>query len=228
MISRSIIHFAGETIAKSTLTNVKIHVLQENRYLVGNSSMFKFPNSTAIACYGSCPYVKNLNISGFAIAVEIRNNGNIFLSDIHIKNCFYGVLATNIKVNGPMAVKNNHSEGYRYMELLRLEKIIITNTRVGVLLEDHSSLPIELEEIAIENCYYGMVISKTLFTRVMTSKLTLENGVHALILKTTPGHFQHVDICDGSNSIYNGSYPVEITYNGYNSNRCAMVSWYIL
>ena len=219
--SRSLIDFSGKR--KSSLINVRIHVLPEHRFLAENSSLSWFGNSTAIVCDSECPYVTNLNISGFALAVEIRNNGNILLSNMKITNCFYGVLALRNKVNSFM---ENDQLG-RYKGIVRLEKIVVNNTAAGILLADNSSLRIEMEEIAIINCHFAVSILRSLFTRVKLSKLILEYGWNAITLRTTPTRFKQVDLCDDSSSVYNGSFPVKITHYSnyrYNRNPCSMVS----
>ncbi|XP_028399971.1 uncharacterized protein LOC114523292 [Dendronephthya gigantea] len=217
--SRSILHFAGK--GKSSLINVRIHSEHEHRYLAKNSSLSTFSRSTAIVCDSECPYVTRLNISGFHLAVEIRNYGNTLLRNTRIISCFYGVVATNNPVNS--SVRNNLIGRYKGTETLRLEKISVANTTVGLYLDDNSSLPIEVEDTATKNCHIGVVISKTVFTRVKLSNLMLEYGTDAITLRTKPGRFEQIDICDSSNSAYNGLFPVEISTYRYNSNPCSMM-----
>ena len=61
------------------------------------------------------------------------------------------------------------------------------------------------------------------------SELTFDTGVNAITLRTTPGHFEHADLCGSSyNLTYDGSYPVEIihdSYNYYGRSPCSMVGF---
>ncbi|XP_028418433.1 protein bark beetle-like [Dendronephthya gigantea] len=218
-LSRSIFHFAGKE--RSCLINVRIHVLKEDRFLEENSSLRKFTSFKAIVCDGECPYLKNADISGFALAIEIRTYGiDILLGDIKITDCLYGVVATNNKINS--SVKNDLKYN-KDMEILRFRNFTVINSTAGVLLIDYSSFNIELEEFTITGCHTGVEILQTIFTRFKLSKLRLQNGVNAIRLRRHPGRFELVDLCDSSNSVYNESFPVEITYYSGHSNPCSMV-----
>jgi hypothetical protein len=108
-----------------------------------------------------------------------------------------------------------------------LEKITINNSHVGVVLENHYSFPIDLREIAITNCYSGVFVSKTMFTKVKMSELMFDTGVNAIIIRTTPGYFERVDLCDDNYYLYNASFPVEIIHSGFSFPQrsfCSMVS----
>ena len=211
--SDSLLHFTGET-GKSSLENVKLSVLQYQR--ARNSSEPKLSRRWGILCDGSgCPYVKNLHINGFFVAIGIRNySAGIFLHNINIRNCSYGVVAQT-------SVEGNRSVS-RLSNMIRLKNISITNCHVGVMFTEHSTLPIELMEMTITNCYYGVFVSKNMFTKVKMSDLTLDSGINGIILQTKPGDFGTVNLCDNSYQ-YNKSYPVEITSALYNT-FCSMVS----
>ena len=201
------------------MKNVRIHVVQQNQE--ENSSISKFSISKAIVCDGGCPYVTNLNITGFAAALEIHNYGDILLRNIKIMNCFYGVVANSTGIKAL-------SKSYNGTDIFRLEKITVNNSHVGVMLENHYSLPIDLREIAITNCYSGVFVSKTMFTKVKMSELMFDTGVNAIIIRTTPGYFEQVDLCDDSYYLYNASFPVEIIHSVSSSNQrssCSMVSF---
>ncbi|CAB4040049.1 Hypothetical predicted protein, partial [Paramuricea clavata] len=202
-ISRSLLHFVGK--GKSSLKNVRIHAVQQ--YQAENLSLSKFSTSKAIVCDGRCPHVTNLNITGFAAAIEIHKYGDILLRNIKIMNCFYGVVA---KSTGIKAL----SKSYNGTDIFRLEKITVNNSHVGVMLESHYSLPIDLRKIAITNCYSGMFVSKSMFTKVKMSELLFDTGVNAMIIRTTPGYFEQVDLCDDSYYLYNASFPVEVIRSG--------------
>jgi hypothetical protein len=204
------------------LKNVRIHAVQQ--YQAKNSS--KFSISKAIVCDGGCPYVTNLNVTGFAAALEIHNYGDIFLRNMKIMNCFYGVVALNNEVNSTNI--KALSKSYNDTDIFRLEKITINNSHVGVVLENHYSFPIDLREIAITNCYSGVFVSKTMFTKVKMSELMFDTGVNAIIIRTTPGYFEHVDLCDDSYNLYNASFPVEIShFSSTQRSPCSMVSYLI-
>jgi hypothetical protein len=202
------------------LKNVRIHAVQQ--YQAKNSSS-KFSISKAIVCDGGCPYVTNLNVTGFAAALEIHNYGDILLRNIKIMNCFYGVVALNNEVNSTNI--KALSKSYNDTDIFRLEKITINNSHVGVVLENHYSFPIDLREIAITNCYSGVFVSKTMFTKVKMSELMFDTGVNAIIIRTTPGYFERVDLCDDSYNLYNASFPVEIShFSSTQRSPCSMVS----
>ena len=220
-ISRSVLHFVGK--GNSSLKNVRILAVQQ--YQAENSSLFKFSFSKAIVCDGECPRVRNLNITGFAVALEIRNYGEILLRNIKIMNCFYGVMALNNELNG--TIIKALSKRYQDTDIFRLENITVNNSHVGVFLQNHYSFPIELKEIVITNSDFGVFVSKTMFTKVKMSDLMLDTGVNAIMIRTTPGYFEHVDLCDDSyNPTYNASFPVEITHFRRHTWRspCSMVS----
>ena len=202
------------------MKNVRIHAVQQ--YQAKNSSS-KFSISKAIVCDGGCPYVTNLNVTGFAAALEIHNYGDILLRNIKIMNCFYGVVALNNEVNSTNI--KALSKSYNDTDIFRLEKITINNSHVGVVLENHYSFPIDLREIAITNCYSGVFVSKTMFTKVKMSELMFDTGVNAIIIRTTPGYFERVDLCDDSYNLYNASFPVEIShFSSTQRSPCSMVS----
>ena len=161
------------------------------------------------------------------MALEIRNYGEILLRNIKIMNCFYGVVALNNEVNS--TIIKALSKSYQDIVIFRLENIIVNNSHVGVLLENHYSFPIELKEIVFTNSNFGVFVSKTMFTKVKMSELTLDTGVNAITIRTTPhGYFEHVDICDDSyDPTYNASFPVEITHfrRYYWRSPCSMVSY---
>ena len=203
------------------MKNVRIHAVQQ--YQAENSSKVSF--SSAIVCDGECPYVRTVNITGFAAAFEIRNYREILLRNIKIMNCFYGVVALNTEVNS--TIIKALSKSYQDTDIFRLENITVNNSHVGVLLENHYSFPIELKEIVITNSNFGVHVSKTMFTKVKMSELMLDTGFNAIVIRTTPGYFEHVDLCDDSHEpTYNASFPVEITYfRGYYwRSPCSMVS----
>ena len=221
-VSRSLLHFVGT--GKSSLKNVKIHAVQQHNSETVSSLTFAF--SRAIVCNGRCPDVKNLNITGFATAFEIRNYGDVLVENIKVMNCIYGVVAFNNEENST-SIK---ARSQRFQDIFRLENITINNSHVAVLLENHYSFPIELNEIVITNTIFGVHISKSMFTKVKMSDLIFDTGFNAITTKTTttPGYFEHVDLCDNSyNFTYNTSYPVEITYSNSIRYRspCSMVSF---
>ncbi len=220
-ISRSVLHFVGK--GNSSLKNVRILAVQQ--YQAENSSLFKFSFSKAIVCDGECPHVRNLTITGFAVALEIRNYGEILLRNIKIMNCFYGVMALNNELNG--TIIKALSKRYQDTDIFRLENITVNNSHVGVSLQNHYSFPIELKEIVITNSDFGVFVSKTMFTKVKMSDLMLDTGVNAIMIRTTPGYFEHVDLCDDSyDPTYNASFPVEITHFRRRTwkSPCSMVS----
>ena len=219
-ISRSLLRFVGK--GNSSLKNVKIHTVQQHQ---AENSSLKFSFSRAIVCDAECPYVRNLNIAGFVVALEIRNYGEILLRSIKIMNCFYGVVALNNEVNS--TIIKALSKSYQDTDIFRLENITVNNSHVGVLLENHYSFPIELKEMIITNSNFGVFVSKTMFTKVKMSELMLDTGVNAIMIRTTPGYFEHVDLCDDSyDPTYNAPFPVEITHvrRDYSRRSCSMVS----
>ncbi len=205
------------------MKNVRIHAVQQHQ--AENSSLLKFSVSKAIVCDGVCPHVRNLNITGFVVALEIRNYGELFLRNTKIMNCFYGVVALNNEVNSNII--KALSKSYQDTDIFRLENITVNNSHVGVLFENHYSFPIELKEIVIVNSNFGVFVSKTMFTKVKMSELILDTGFNAIMIRTTPGYFEHVDLCDDSyDQTYSASFPVEITHfrrHGWRS-PCSMVS----
>ena len=222
-IAGSLIQFFGD--GKSSLTNVRVRTVQQ--YQAGNSTPSEFPSSSAILCDGGCPYVTNLNITDFGVALTIRNNTDILLRNIKILNCTYGIVALNNRANSNS--NKTLSKSHEARDMFRFEKITVNNSYLGVLVQNHSTFPIELKKITITNCNSGVSISKTMFTKVRMSELTFDTGVNAITIRTTPGHFEHADLCGSSyNLTYNGSYPVEIThesYSYYGRSPCSMVGF---
>ena len=221
-VSRSLLHFVGA--GKSSLKNIKIHAVHQ--YQAENVSSSTFAFSRAIVCDVRCPDVKNLNITGFAAAFEIRNYGDVLLGNINVMNCLYGVVAFNNEEKST-SIK---ARPKRFQDIFRLESITVNNTQVAVLLENHYSFPIELKEIVMTNTILGIHISKSMFTKVTMSDLIFDTGSNAITTQTTttPGYFERVDLCDNSyNLTYNESFPVEITYSNIISYRspCSMVSF---
>ncbi|CAB4009018.1 Hypothetical predicted protein [Paramuricea clavata] len=136
-------------------------------------------------------------------------------------NCFYGVVANSTGIKAL-----NLSKSYNGTGIFRLEKITVNNSHVGVMLKNHYSLSIDLREIAITNCYSGVFVSKTMFTKVKMSELMFDTGVNAIIIRTIPGYFEQVDLCDDSYYFYNASFPVEIIHSDFSSpqrSSCSMV-----
>ena len=224
-ITGSLIQFFGD--GKSSLTNVRVRSIRQ--YGAGNSTPSEFPSSSAILCDGGCPYVTNLNITDFGVALTILNHTDILLRNIKILNCTYGIVALNNRANSNS--NKTLSKSHEASDMFRLEKITVNNSYLGVLVQNHSTFPIELKKINITNCNFGVSISKTMFTKVRMSELTFDTGVNAITIRTTPGHyFEHADLCgSGYNSTYNGSYPVEITHESYSyygrSPSCSMVGF---
>ena len=223
-VTGSLIQFFGD--GKSSLTNVRVRAVQQ--YQTGNLTLSEFPSSSAILCDGGCPYVTNLNITDFGVALTIRNHTDILLRNIKILNCIYGVVALNNRANSNS--NKTLSRGHEARDMFRLEKITVNNSYWGVLVQNHSTFfPIELKTITITNCNFGVSISKTMFTKVKMSELTFDTGVNAITIRTTPGHFEHADLCGSSyNLTYNGSYPVEIihdSYSYYGRSPCSMVGF---
>lgn len=255
-ITGSLLQFFGE--GKSSLTNVRIRAVQQ--YQAVNSTPSEFLSSSAILCDGGCPYVTNVNISDFDAALTIRDHADILLRNIKILNCFYGIVALNHRANSTS--NKTFSKSHVAKDMFRLEKITVNNSYWGVLVHptfpiqlkditithcsngvfisktmfttvpNHSTFPIQLRDITITNCNSGVFISKTMFTKVKISGLTLDTGVNAITIRTTPGHFEHVDLCgSGNNSTYNASFPVEIThesYSYYGRSPCSMVGFDIV
>jgi hypothetical protein len=214
------LHFIGE--GKSSLKNVRIRA--EQGYQAENVSLSTFAFSRAIVCDGGCPKVTNLNITGFALAFAIRNYGDVLVGNMKIMDCFYGVVAFNDEKN----ITSIKARSKRFRDIFRLENITVNNSHVAVLLRNHFSLPIELKKIVITNTAYGVHISKSMFTMVKMSDLIFDTGTNAITTQTTtaPGYFEHVDLCDNNyNSMYNGSFPVEIThFSPGHTYNCSMVS----
>ena len=221
-VSRSVLHFVGA--GKSSLKDVKIHAVHQ--YQAENVSSSTFAFSRAIVCNGRCPDVKNLNITGFAAAFEIRNYGGLLVGNIKVMNCFYGVVAFNNEENST-SIK---ARSQRFQDTFHLENITVNNSHVAVLFQNHYSFPIELKEIVITNTLYGIHISKSMFTKVKMSDLIFDTGFNAITTQTTttPGYFEQVDLCDNSYNFpyINESFPVEITYSNYIYYRspCSRVS----
>ena len=212
----SLLHFVGK--GKSSLTNVKIHAV----FPEGNSSLSRFSRSRAIFCDGGCPYVANLSINSFAMGFEIRNYGDIFLSNVKIMDCLYGIVELNEVNSSGISVLLNSS---RDTDMFRLETITINNSRVGVYLNSNSPFPIQLQGLVITHCSHGIHISKTIFTKVRMLDLLLDTGYNAISLVKKAGYFEHLDLCDHNFKHYNGSFPVEIAYIGNTyRNPCFMVS----
>ena len=216
-ISRSLLHFIGK--GKSSLKNVRIRT--EHDYEAENVSQSTFAFSRAVVCDGGCPKVTNLNITGFAVAFEIPNYGEVFVGNINVMNCFYGVVAFHNEKIGT----GSKTWSKRFQEMFRLEKITVENSHVAFVLENHFSFPMELKEIVIKNTTYGIHISKSMFTKVKMSDLIFDTGFNAITTQTTTpptGYFEHVGACDDN---YNStlSFPVEIIANSTHRN-CSMVS----
>ena len=213
-VTSGLLQFFGE--GKSSLTNVRMRVVHQ--YQAENSTLSEFPNYSAILCDSGCPYVTNLNITGFGAALFIRNYGDILLRNMNVLNCFSGIVALNSK-------ENSNTE-----DMFRLEKITVNNSYRGILLvQGNFTFPIQLKDITITHCNSGVSISKTMFTKVEMSELTLDTGVNAISIRTTRGNFERVDLCGSAyNLTYNGSFPAEISHESYNySGRspCSMVSF---
>ena len=224
-VLKSLVHFVGA--GKSSLKNVNIQALQQ--YQAENVSSSTFALSRAIVCNGRCPDVKNLNITGFAVAFEIHNYGDVLVGNINVMNCFYGVVAFNNEENNT-SIK---ARSQRFQDKFGLENITVNNSHVAVLLYNHHSIPIELKEIVITNTIFGVHISKPIFTKVKMSDLIFDTGLNAITTETTiaPEYFKRVDLCDNSyNLMYNASFPVEITYSSsiYHRYPCSMVSYICL
>ncbi|XP_028399965.1 protein bark beetle-like [Dendronephthya gigantea] len=213
--SKGLFHFSGKR--KSFLKFVRIQGTQQHQAKNLSPLKFSYFKRSAIVCEGKCPYFDELHITGFAVAVEVRNYVKNLLRNINISNCLYGVMA----LNGYGKDVSFHSN---IIDVFGLEKITVTNSRVGIMLANHSSLPIELKEIAITNCFSGVSISKAILTNVRMSGLQLDTGVNAISSTTTLGHLQNVDICSNYH-VYNRSFPVEIVHSTYgaNVNPCSMV-----
>lgn len=128
-------------------------------------------------------------------------------------------------LNGYLVNTEDVSYPNNITDIFHLEKITVRNARVGIMLANHSFLPIKLKETAITNCFSGVSISKAMFTNVTISGLKLDTGVNAISSTTTLGHLRNVDLCNNNYHVYNKSFPVEIVHSTYgrNVNPCSMV-----
>ena len=210
-------HFVGK--GKSSLTNVNFHAI----FPEGNSTLRRFSNLRAIVSDGGCSHFTNINISGFAVAFDIGNYVDNFLSNVKIMNCFHGIVGRLNEVNSSgISVLSN---GSRDTDMFRLEKITINNSRVGVYLNTNSSFPIQLQGLVITHCSHAIHVSKAMFTKVRMLDLLLDTGNHAITLQTKAAYFEHIDLCNHNFKLYNGTFPVEITHIGNTyRNPCSMVS----
>ena len=159
-ITGSLIHFFGD--GKSSLTNIRVRSIQQ--YQAGNSAPSEFPSSSAIICDGGCPYVTNLNITDFGVALTIRNHTDILLRNMKILNCIYGIVALNNRANSNS--DKTLSGGHEARDMFRFEKITVNNSYLGVLVQNHSTFPIELKKLPLQTAILECLFQKSCLRRL--------------------------------------------------------------